>query len=206
ALLRLAMAALRVLRGTSSLLCRLAPERWQILPAADGLTQGISMPNYRSLVGGYYSSTPYDRAMKVSIRTNNPGAVNGSAWEKSMPGYVTTDETTPANHTTIFETPEQGVAVWWTLLRRYREAGVVKIGDIIRRYGGGQDFSNYIAAVVKWTGLPESTEIKLEDDDDTLLEFAKAMFRYEAGQRTPLSDTQILYGFDLPRGAQKPPS
>jgi hypothetical protein len=32
------------------------------------------------------------------------------------------------------------------------------------------------------------------------LPFARAMFRYEAGQESPLSDEQIKYGFRLARG------
>jgi hypothetical protein len=88
--------------------------------------------SYRSLIpGGYFSSTPFDRSLPVSIRCNNPGAINGAAWERSYPGYVDTVETTPGNKTTIFEAPEFGVAVWWELLRRYAVANVTTIGGII---------------------------------------------------------------------------
>jgi len=45
------------------------------------------------------------------------------------------------NNTTLFETPEQGVAVWLELLRRYRAVGADSVGSIIKKYGGGQ--SNY---------------------------------------------------------------
>jgi hypothetical protein len=55
--------------------------------------------------------------------------------------------------------------------------------------------------VVKTTGLPGSYEIKIDgSDDSSLLKFAKAMFRYESGRETPLSDEQITYGFKLGRG------
>lgn len=154
---------------------------------------------FKSLVeGGYFSSDPFDRSIPVSIRCNNPGAVNGAAWEKSYPGYIDTVETTPGNKTTIFEAPEYGVAVWWELLRRYAKTGADTVGEIIVKYGGGQDYSNYVQFVRKQTGYGETQRIDL-GDDQMLLAFAKAMFRYEAGRATPLGDNQILYGFALAR-------
>lgn len=163
------------------------------------------MTNYRSLSGGFYSSAPYDRSVPVSIRCNNPGAVNGAAWEQQMPGYVTTVETTPGNKTTIFEAPEQGVRVWYELLRKYKAAGAVTPRQIITRYGGGQDYSAYVDTVVKRSGLQPDAALDLEDDRK-LLPFAKAMFSYEAGRTTPLSDAQILYGFALARGKAVSPA
>jgi|GEM_PF-1669779 len=155
--------------------------------------------NYRSLVpGGFYSSNPFDRSVPVSIRCNNPGAINGAPWEKKYPGYVDTVETTPGNKTTIFEAPEYGVAVWWELLRRYAAAGATTVGDIINRYGGGQDYSAYVQFVTRKTGLGPRTKVPL-DDDDILLPFGKAMFHYEAGRPTPLKDEQIAYGLKLGR-------
>src|SRR5262249_52517827 len=154
---------------------------------------------YHSLVkGGFYSSTPFDKSMRVSIRCNNPGAINGGPWEKTYPGYVSTVETTPGNKTTIFEAPEYGVAVWWELLRLYARKGVTTVGGIINKYGGGQDYSHYIRFVTKQTGFAAGKKVPL-DDDAVLLKFAKAMFRYEAGRPTPLRDEQILYGFRLGR-------
>ena len=155
--------------------------------------------SYRSLIpGGYFSSTPFDRSLPVSIRCNNPGAINGAAWERSYPGYVDTVETTPGNKTTIFEAPEFGVAVWWELLRRYAVANVTTIGGIINRYGGGQDYAPYLNFVVNQTGFTARKKVPL-DDDSVLLAFGKAMFRYEAGRPTPLKDEQILYGLRLGR-------
>lgn len=157
---------------------------------------------YRSLIGGYFSCTPYDKSIPASIRTNNPGAINGASWLSKMPGFVTTTNLDGTNHASIFETPEQGVAVWHQLMTRYRAAGAKTIEDIILRYGGGQAnyASVYVPDVVKRTGLARDTEIKLSGDDATLLKFAKAMFRHEAGRDTPLSDAQILHGFKLARG------
>ncbi len=154
---------------------------------------------YRSLVpGGFYSSNPFDRTIPVSIRCNNPGAINGAPWERNYPGYVDTVETTPGNKTTIFEAPEYGVAVWWELLRRYAAAGATTVGSIVNKYGGGQDYSAYIGFVTRKTGFAARTKVPL-DDDDILSAFGKAMFHYEAGRPTPLKDEQILYGLQLGR-------
>jgi hypothetical protein len=56
-----------------------------------------------------------------------------------------------------------------------------------------------VANVVARTGLSADHEIALEGDDSTLLKFAKAMFRHEAGRESPLSDNQILHGFKFAR-------
>jgi uncharacterized protein (TIGR02594 family) len=161
--------------------------------------------NFKSLVdGGYFSATPFDKSIPASIRTNNPGALNVAPWIKSAPGYVgdmvTSMSGAEANSTVIFSAPEYGVSAWLTLLQKYRVAGATTVSAIINRYGGGQDYSSYIAQVAVWSGLGGQTEILLDGDDETLLSFAKAMFRYEAGQPTPLLDAQILYGFNLARG------
>lgn len=167
------------------------------------------MPNYRSLIaGGFFSADPYNKVVPTSIRCNNPGAINGATWETLLPGFVATVETTPGNKTTIFESPEQGVAAWFELLRRYHAVGADTVEAIIRRYGGGQDYSAYADFVADFmarrTGFPLNKAIDL-DDDQTLLTFGKAMFRYEAGRDTPLSDAQILYGIHLGRGTAVAP-
>ncbi len=155
--------------------------------------------NYRSLVeGGFYSSNPFDRSVPVSIRCNNPGAINGAAWEKTYPGYVDTVQTTPGNNTTIFEAPEFGVAVWWELLRRYATRGIDTVGSVIDQYGGGQDYSDYMKFVTNKTGFSARKKVDL-DDDDMLLSFGRAMFHYEAGRSTPLKNEQVLYGLRLGR-------
>jgi hypothetical protein len=173
------------------------------------------MTNYRSLVpGGFYSKDPADKSVPVAIRMNNPGAINGAAWLRAYPGYVSEITTststvggkTVPNKSTIFETPEHGVAVWYELMRKYRTAGATTVAKIITRYGGGQNYSGYIADVTKRTGLHADYEIKLTGDDENLLKFAKAMFRHEAGRDTPLMDSQIRYGFTLGRNAGATPA
>lgn len=177
---------------------------WALPGANMNLPDTQKPPNFRSLAGGFFSSTPFDTSIPTSIRTNNPGALNASAWVKSYPGYVgdkvTSMSGASANNTAIFETPEQGVAVWWELMKRYRAAGAITISQIINKYGGtGQDYSAYVKFVVGRMGLPSTYEIKLSGDDSTLTKFAKAMWRYEAGKETPLTDAQIAYGFALAR-------
>jgi D-alanyl-D-alanine carboxypeptidase len=164
---------------------------------------------FRSLVkGGFFSKEPFDKSVPVSIRTNNPGAINTALWIREYPGYVGDKLTSYSgyapNRTVIFETPEHGVAAWWELMRKYTSTGATTLGQIITRYGGGQNYTPYVNAVTKWTGIPAGKVIDLHKDDRTLLAFAKGMFRYESGVQTPLSDKQIVYGFHLGRNGGKP--
>ena len=160
------------------------------------------MPKFTSLVpGGFYSSDPSASGIPRTIRCNNPWALNISSWQQTFPGYAgytTPDASANANKTTIYETPEQGVAAGWDLLRRYNAGGHRTVEQIITRYGGGQDYSTYLNFVITRSGLPATTTINLFDDGQ-LLRLAKAMFAYEAGKTPPWSDAQILYGFKLGR-------
>jgi hypothetical protein len=166
-------------------------------------------PNYRSLVpGGYFSNTPPRPGHLTPGHTarysNNPGAINASSqWVQHYPGYVYRCETTPGNFTAIFEAPEYGVAAYWMVLYHYEQ----KLGDpftlhrIIFTYcGRGREHQarDYLHFVTRRTHLPETQRVDL-NNDDTLLPIAKAFFRYEAGEETPLLDAQILYGFAFAR-------
>ncbi|MGR9319817.1 hypothetical protein ACU8LZ_25660 (plasmid) [Rhizobium leguminosarum] len=73
---------------------------------------------------------------------------------------------------------------------RYAKAGATTVGEIISKYGGGQDYTNYVKFVKNQTGYSDA--------------FGKALFRYEAGRQTPLLDEQILYGFKLARNGGSP--
>ena len=159
------------------------------------------MPNYRSLVpGGYFSSPAAVGKVNASVWANNPGAINGNAaWVKAAPGFVTTVVIGGGNPIAVFETPEQGVALWYDLMVRYQAMGNKTLQQIVNHYGGGQDYSAYVQFVATRTGIKPSTVIDLHNDI-MLLPFAKAMFRYEAGADTPLLDSQIIYGFELGRG------
>jgi hypothetical protein len=143
----------------------------------------------------------------VSIRMNNPGAINIASWVEAYPGFAGAVETTPGNKTVRFETPEHGVAAWWELMRRYGLAGVATVRGIIARYcGAGRTAAanDYIRSVSKQTGLAPGDRIDLYDDA-RLLPFAKAMFRHEAGVATPLSDAEIIRGFKLARAHARAP-
>src|SRR5687768_794685 len=127
----------------------------------------------------------------VSIRFNNPGAINAVPWVRQYPGYDSETETTTGNRTARMRTAEDGVALYWDLLYRYRGNGYKTVSQIINKYGGGQNYSKYVDMVEKWTGFHRNKEIDIYDDE-VLLPFAKAMFRYEAGKQTPLSDAEII--------------
>jgi hypothetical protein len=160
---------------------------------------------YHAIVqGGFFSADPYDKKVPTSIRCNNPGALNTSKNVAAIPGYNTAYETSAGNRTAIFWAPEYGVLAYWDLLKRYRASGAKTVHQIISKYGGGQDYSAYEKFVVKTSGLPASYEIKIDGSDDAnLMKFAKAMFRYESGRETPLSDAQIKYGFSLGRERER---
>jgi hypothetical protein len=159
------------------------------------------MPHFRALVpGGFYAN---GTSGPVSVRSNNPGAINGAAWERNFPGFVGNVKYDGKNDTTVFEAPEFGVAAWWTLIKLYRERfGVTTVGGIIKTYGGGQDYSEYVKFVLSRTGFIRSTEINLNDDASLRL-LARAMFRYEAGVETPLLDEQLLFGFRIGRAVAR---
>lgn len=164
------------------------------------------VPKFHSMVpGGFFSKDPFDVSVKTSIRTNNPGALNVAGWVKELPGYVGDKVTSwsgaSPNSTVIFETPEDGVVAWYKLMQKYAKNGHTTISEIINTYGGaGQNYSAYIKFVANRVGRPTNSEVKLVGDDDALIKFAKAMFRYEAGEETPLSDAQIRHGLALARG------
>lgn len=166
--------------------------------------ENVEDSDFGSLVpGGFYSGDPYNKSVPTSIRCNNPGALNTAKWVTELSGYVGAYETTRGNKTAIFRTPEQGVVAWWTLLKRYRDAGANTVREIISRYGGGQDYSEYEKYVIKQTGFELDKDIDLDNDDD-LLKLGKAMFRYESGKPLPWSDAQILYGINLAQGTLVP--
>lgn len=161
---------------------------------------------FASLVdGGFYSSDPDDTKVKRAIRTNNPGALNIRPWQMKRPGYVghtAPDSSANKNRTTIFRTPEHGIASWYHLLvKRYEYglAGQIRIGDLARRYAGVDKESDaaaqaYIAGWRRFSNneLSADSVIALDNEADTL-RLARAMFGHEIGAASPLSQQQILY-------------
>lgn len=173
-------------------------------------------PNYRSLTpNGFFSSTPGDTSMKRSIRTNNPGALNISNWQKNFPGYVgVTQPDNAGNVTTIYVTPEHGAAAWYNLLTDrygYGENGSFKLVDLAKKYAGAPSttapaVTSYVKGWRKWSNnvLDGNSVTHLDDIADVLL-LAKAMFRHEIGGNSPLHDDQITTGVTLKRAGDLPP-
>lgn len=158
------------------------------------------MPNYRSLIGGPFSSPAEINKVPASVWSNNPGAINGNAhWVQAYPGFVKTVVIGGGNPIAVMETPEQGVALYYQLLVNYRGLGKRTIKDIVNFYGGGQDYSAYVVQVAKWMGVSADTEIVLTDDKQVMA-LMRAMWRYEAGHTSPLTDAQIAYGMAVARG------
>jgi hypothetical protein len=166
-------------------------------------------PHYRSLVpGGYFSDDPprpgHLKPGHTARASNNPGAVNAShAWIESFPGYVYKCETTPGNWTAIFEAPEYGIACWWKVLEQYKKAldPDFSLHKIIYTYcgpGREEEAADYLRYVTGRTKLAENYIVDLSTDAP-LLSIARAFFRYEAGEESPVLDAQIEYGFNFAR-------
>ena len=191
-------------------------------PAPNPVTPGsapapAAAPNYRSLTpGGFFSSTPFDLSVKRSIRTNNPGALNISAWQRAFPGYV--GQTQPdgaGNRTAIYVTPEHGIAAWFHLLTdRYGfgQNGSIQISDLARRYAGVPSATHpaarsYVAGWRRHSGnvLSGTSVVRLNNDPE-MVTLAKGMFGHEIGAASPLSAAQVTNALALKRSGTLPPA
>ena len=163
-----------------------------------------------------FSSTPYDTSIKRSIRTNNPGALNISNWQKNFPGYVgVTQPDGAGNVTTIYVTPEHGTAAWYNLLTDrygYGEEGSFALAGLAKKYAGVSSVNDpavtaYVKGWRKWSGnvLNKDSVTRLDNNDEVLL-LARAMFGHEIGAATPLHDDQIMTGGALKRAGDLPPN
>ena len=185
--------------------------------AAGSAAPSPAASNYRSLTqGGAFSADPFDLSVKRSIRTNNPGALNISAWQKNFPGFAgITQPDNAGNRTTIYVTPEHGIGAWHFLLTdRYGfgAAGKLVLEDLARRYAGVPSTAHpavkgYVAGWRKWSGnvLTATSTLALDDDQD-MLALARGMFGHEIGGTSPLTDPQIINGLKLKRTAALPKS
>jgi len=188
--------------------------------SSDTIPQGTFNEKYGVFFGslvknGFFSSDPDDLSVRRSIRTNNPGALNISAWQKQLPGYVgfTQPDNSPnANKTTIYRTPEHGVAAWYILLAdRYNfgSTGEFSIKTLARKYAGsGAPQSAVNSYVVGWRNASgqhfNGDSIVALSDTAEMLKLAKAMYFHESGKKTPLSDAQIKYGIETQRDGTMP--
>ncbi|NKK01228.1 hypothetical protein GFL63_20970 [Rhizobium leguminosarum bv. viciae] len=163
------------------------------------------------LVNGWFSAAPNDVSVNRAIRTNNPGALNISKWQKSRPGYIgITPADSNGNRTTIYRTPEHGVGAWYHLLAVVYGFGVTgrfALAELASLYAGGNTKAakTYIKGWGLWSGglLKDDTVTHLNDDNE-LLTLAKAMFAHEAAQRSPLHDEQITWAIDQERAGALP--
>jgi D-alanyl-D-alanine carboxypeptidase len=179
---------------------------------------GTYSPAYRVYfdaltAGGFYSSDPDDLKVRRSVRTNNPGALNISSWQRSRPGYVAvTRPDGSGNRTAIYRTPEHGVASWYVLIAdRYGfgTAGSFTVEQLAERYAGtpagSSQVNQYLSGWKRWSGgrLLPTVVIGVADDSDMLM-LAKAMYAHEAAQVSPLHDDQILFGIQNQRAGILP--
>lgn len=152
--------------------------------------------------GGFFSADPNAPGVPRSIRTNNPGALNFRPWQASRPGFA--GRTAPdamGNVTTIYRTPEHGIAAWYHLLSVIYAFpnGTFSLADLARRYAGAQASADDINAYVRgWArfylqdGQPTPPpDLISVTDGAAMRDLGRAMFSHEAGQRTPVHDEQI---------------
>jgi peptidoglycan hydrolase-like protein with peptidoglycan-binding domain len=178
-------------------------------PAATGLlhTAAVVRPNYRSLApDGFFSADPYDLSVRRSIRTNNPGALNISSWQRSFPGYVgQTQPDRSGNKTAIYVTPEHGTAAWYHLLTdryQYGRDGSLTPLALAKRYAGvnsdeSDAVKSYLRGWLKWSsGKIRGTHPVSLADRDEVRSLAWAMFSHEIGGPSPLSSAQIDIALD----------
>lgn len=129
-----------------------------------------------------------------SVRNNNPGNLRGSAYTRSLPGYVRTDDAGYA----VFDSRENGAAAQSNLLKtRYLDRGQNTIASIIQGVGpagrrthgyaprkadGGDNtdaqVNNYIAYVAKKLNVNPNDTLT----PAVLPRLAQAMSEFESGQ------------------------
>lgn len=160
------------------------------------------------VAGGWFSAAPDDTSVNRAIRTNNPGALNISTWQQTRPGYVgKTQADSAGNVTTIYQTPEHGVAAWYHLLSSVYGFGVpgsFDLTSLAKKYAGANATPAQVKAYTDgWTHwsngqLLPTTILHLALDSE-MLSFAHAEFAHEAAAVSPLHDDQILRGFAIER-------
>ena len=189
---------------------------WSARSAPSGIYNDKYGVYFDSLVpGGFFSHDPDDLKVKRSIRTNNPGALNFSTWQRSLPGYVgltPPDNSPDKNRTTIYRTPEHGVAAWFVLLSEkygFAASGRFSLEQLARKYAGRDAKPSAVNAYIKgWSEasggrLNASSTFRVNNAGE-MLDLGKAMFEHEIGKPSPLSDAQIIYGIEHQRNNSMP--
>jgi hypothetical protein len=164
--------------------------------------------------GGFFSADPEKAGVPRSIRTNNPGALNISSWQKSRPGFVgVTADDGKGNVTSIYSAPEYGVASWYHLLSGvygFAQTGGFTIDQLAHKYAGqGAAQANVDNYVKVWCHFSErpligASVVQLGNDGD-MLNLARAMYKNEAGVATPIGNDQILFAIQKERSNALPP-
>jgi hypothetical protein len=143
------------------------------------------------------------------------GALNFSSWQKALRGYVglTPPDNSPnRNRTTIYRTPEHGVAAWFVLLSKrygFGNTGTFTLEQLARKYAGSGAGSSEINTYIK--GWSKASDGTLNTDSvfrlsktEEMLPLGKAMFAHEIGRPSPLMDDQIRFGIDKQRDDEMP--
>jgi uncharacterized protein (TIGR02594 family) len=196
---------------------QVAAHGYRRLPRVASASPPVASPagsTFGSLVpGGFFSADPMNLAIQKSIRTNNPGALNFTSWQANRKGFAgKAAPDSSGNVTTIYRTPEHGVASWMHLLSviyGLSEAGGFALRTLARRYAGSAAALETVDRyVTNWIALSHGAltqTMVIETSDDTkMLTLAKAMFHFEAGVQTPLHDDQILFGIQQERAGTLP--
>src|SRR5215472_14881567 len=167
-------------------------------------------PNFRN------PADPNDIRAKRSVRTNNPGAINFRPWQSDRRGFVgITEDDGHGNKTTIYSTPEYGIAAWFHLLaERYGfgtapRDGSFSIEQLAHKYAGDgasqDDINVYLNAWATFSTpqLDPQSIVHLSKNDE-MLNLARALFTHESGIGMPLKDEQILFGIQHERDNSLP--
>jgi hypothetical protein len=167
---------------------------------------------FGSLVPGGFFSNP-DSGESRSIRTNNPGALNFTSWQAARNGFVgksLPDNSPSRNVTTIYRTPEHGIASWFHLLTVKYGFGdrLFALRTLAQRYAGSGNPAAVENYLKNWVALSNSeltpgSTLRMSDDA-AVLSLAKAMFHLEAGKPTPVHDNQILFAIAQERAGTLP--
>jgi hypothetical protein len=119
---------------------------------------------------------------------------------KGYVGVTQPDHSPDRNITTIFRTPEHGVAAWYHLVSQiygFGASGAFALAELARRYAGamsGAAVDDYLAGWSRWShnALNPDSVLNAGSSADMLV-LARAMFSHEAGQPTPAHDDQIAF-------------
>ena len=157
---------------------------------------------FESLVPGGFFSSP-DQGGPRSIRCNNPGALDFSPWQAKRKGYLgktQPDTSADKNETTIYRTPEHGVAAWYHLLSEkygFGAIGQFTLTELAHEYAGDPTSDLVHKYLTAWPQLSHNmltpTSVIDINDIQKMLVLARAMFHNEAGVESPLHDDQIQF-------------